>query len=344
MISVPLAFLCFVSFSDKGVQWTDCSLEDHTYVKILTARTMVSNKAVQCCVKDEVSYAKRHITANNLSRLYTGVNSDVFWTLVQCMKQFGQDGISMPVADQILMTLMKLKLNLLHADLSVRFGVSSSFVSKTIAYWITTLAHHLTDLIIWLPREVIRSTMPECFKNYPNTTCIMDCAETLMQKSSDLKSRAESYSNYKAHNTVKYCVTISPSGYIMHVSKAYGGRSSDKYIVKDSGVLNNLLPGDEVMADRGFTIQDLLFPLQAKLNIPAFSHGKQLSDEEVTRTRRVANVRIHVERAIRRMKVYKVLRDTVPITMTRHIDEILRIVAALVNLDSDLISKNTVQQ
>ena len=126
----------------------------------------------------------------------------------------------------------------------------------------------------------------------------------------------------------------------MHISRAYGGHASDKFIVQDCGILNRLVPGDEVMADRGFTIQDLLFPLRVKLNIPAFSHGKQLSNEEVTRTRGVANVRIHVERAIRRLKVFKILKDMVmmvPLSLTRHVDKILRICAALVNLNPTLI-------
>jgi hypothetical protein len=57
------------------------------------------------------------------------------------------------------------------------------------------------------------------------------------------------------------------------------------------------------MADRGFTIYELLFPLRVKLNIPAFTKNKpQLNAEDVTLTRRIARVRIHVERAIRRLK------------------------------------------
>jgi hypothetical protein len=69
---------------------------------------------------------------------------------------------------------------------------------------------HLTKLIVWLPRETIRKTCPAVFRRYPKTTCILDCAETLMQKSSNLQSRGESSSNYKSHNTSKYCVAIDP--------------------------------------------------------------------------------------------------------------------------------------
>lgn len=46
------------------------------------------------------------------------------------------------------------------------------------------------------------------------------------------------------------------------------------------------------MADRGFTIGDLLFLLKVKFNIPAFTKGKdQLSEEGVTETGRIATVR-----------------------------------------------------
>jgi hypothetical protein len=40
----------------------------------------------------------------------------------------------------------------------------------------------------------------------------------------------------------------------MFISKAFGGRASDKFIVEKSGFMNYLLPGDEIMADRGFTM------------------------------------------------------------------------------------------
>ena len=95
------------------------------------------------------------------------------------MTGFAQTKWRKPAEDQDLMTLMKLKLNLLVADLSRWFGVSDdSLVSKTVKFWIDTLAIHLTNLIVWLPREIIKVTMPSCFKRYPNTTCILDCAET----------------------------------------------------------------------------------------------------------------------------------------------------------------------
>ena len=74
---------------------------------------------------------------------------------------------------------------------------------------------------------------------------------------------------------------------------------SDKHIVQKSGILANLLPGDIVMGDRGFRIDEDVAFYQAKLVIPDFTRGKkQLHPLEVENTRKIANVRIHVERVI----------------------------------------------
>ena len=61
------------------------------------------------------------------------------------------------------------------------------------------------------------------------------------------------------------------------------------------------------MADKGFDVEDLLAPLGVKLNTPPLKGKQQLSDADVLRTQRIARVRIHVERAIARIKIFCVL-------------------------------------
>ena len=89
----------------------------------------------------------------------------------------------------------------------------------------------------------------------------------------------------------------------MLVSQLYEGSISDKEIVNRSGLLNEKLwsDNDSIMADRGFTITDLLKPINVKLNIPSFLCGReQLTKDEVKESQTIASVRIHVERAIQK--------------------------------------------
>ena len=124
-----------------------------------------------------------------------------------------------------------------------------------------------------------------------------------------------------------------------------GGRTSDKFLTENCGFLEKLLPGDMVMADRGFTISETVGLKQAKLEIPAFTKGKsQLDPVDVENTRGIANVRIHVERVIGLLRrKYTILEGTLPTEylackpngpVERQIpliDRIVRICAALVN-------------
>ena len=111
------------------------------------------------------------------------------------------------------------------------------------------------------------------------------------------------YSSYKNHNTYKGLIGISPSGAVTFISDLYPGSISDKELTRCSGILDLLEEGDSVMADRGFDIKEDLDLLGVRLNIPPFMKcKKQLNDEELVETRRIATLRIHIERAMEQLK------------------------------------------
>ena len=61
--------------------------------------------------------------------------------------------------------------------------------------------------------------------------------------------------------------------------------------------MKKVLPGDIVLADQGFDIDELIAMEGAELHIPACTRGKkQLSGKEVELSKKIENVRIHVER------------------------------------------------
>ena len=138
----------------------------------------------------------------------------------------------------------------------------------------------LAPLINWPEREDLWRTMPQCFKySFGNkTTVIIDCFEVFINRPSNLLARAQTWSSYKHHNTVKVLIGITPQGTISYVSQAWGGRTSDKFLTENCGILNKLLPGDLVLADRGFTIAESVMFQQAQLAIPVFTKGKDQLD------------------------------------------------------------------
>ena len=59
--------------------------------------------------------------------------------------------------------------------------------------------------------------------------------------------------------------------------------------------------------------------------------------ENVFKTKYIASERIHVERAIQRIKIFNILSNQIPITLLGIIDDIVTVCAALTNLRPPLV-------
>ena len=208
---------------------------------------------------------------------------------------------SLPPFEEFFMTLVRLRLGLVEEDLAHRFGVSQSTVSRITCTWINFLYMKLKELPLWPPKELVKANMPQQFKTrYPATRVILDATEIYIEQPHLPELQQMTFSNYKNDNTFKALVGISPDAcVVMFVSSLFPGSISDKSLTRKSGMLDLLDEGDSVMADRGFDIEDDLLLRGAHLNIPPFLRGKsQLSEKELVVTRRIASLRIHVERAM----------------------------------------------
>ncbi len=90
----------------------------------------------------------------------------------------------------------------------------------------------------------------------------------------------------------------------------WGGRTSDRHITIESGYMDLIEPKDVILADRGFTIKSDLLLRRAELYIPPPSSGvEQQTKKNVMLTKKIANSRIHVERAIGRLTCFAVLKN-----------------------------------
>lgn len=217
----------------------------------------------------------------------------------------------------LILTLMKLRLNLTFTDLAYRFEIDITTASRYFYRCISILykIFHGSKFIYWpTDRQNLLKNTPSYFRSSfkEAVTIIIDCFEIFVECSSVLLAAAQAWSQYKHGATIKYLIGISTTGAILFVSIGYGGRTSDKAITKRSGFLNNIHEGDFVLADKGFLIEDEIAEKKASLRIPCFiKNGGQLHPEEVEETRQTANVRIHVERVIRQLRgKYNICSDT----------------------------------
>ncbi|XP_069109721.1 uncharacterized protein [Argopecten irradians] len=228
--------------------------------------------------------------------------------------------------DEFFMVLIRLKVGLFVHDIADRFEISQGQFSKIFTTWISFLNKELPLLFPFPSQKKIRDTMPEAFALYPTTR---DCTEVFVEIPSSMLAQSQTWSNYKNHNTYKVLVGVAPTGNVTFVSDLWGGRVSDKEITKKCGLLEMLEAGDNVMADRGFEITDIL-PSGTTLNIPPFKGSSgQLTSEEVEKTMNIASVRIHVERAIGRIKNYHILDGVLPLSLSHIASPIFRVVAHL---------------
>ncbi|XP_021348809.1 uncharacterized protein LOC110447438 [Mizuhopecten yessoensis] len=98
----------------------------------------------------------------------------------------------------------------------------------------------------------------------------------------------------------------------------YTGCVSDKALTALSGILELIEPNDEVMADEGFLIQDLLEKRQASFVIPPFLVEKgKFTKAEVEKMHEIARLCIHVERAIRCKKEYHIFDGVIPLSINQ---------------------------
>ena len=216
-------------------------------------------------------------------------------------------------------------------DLAYRFGISQSTVCRILITWINFLYFKFKEINLWPSRHQVNKYMPESFKNaYPTTRCIIDATEIFIQSPSNPQAQQRTFSSYKNHNTLKALIAVTPSGAVSFVSTLYGGSISDRELTEKCGLLNLLEPGDSVMADRSFTIADVLDIRGVALNIPPTKTQNQFTQRELTITRRIANLRIHVERAIGRIKNLKILND-IPNYMYSHFFMVYCVVKIFIN-------------
>ena len=200
------------------------------------------------------TFTWRKIKTDAKMKFYTGINTIVFfnkifrltqpflsdliyWKRRKHVKIFGivrhrrcNTPKKLSQRDEFFLTLMCLRLGLLNEDLAENFGVSPTLCSYIFTTWIKLLSKVLSKaLVVWPLKESIREHWPEIFlkSGYGKCRVIIDWAEVFVERPKSLSAQAATWSEYKHHNTLKYLVGITPTGFISFLSSCYVVRARD---------------------------------------------------------------------------------------------------------------------
>ncbi|XP_062602320.1 uncharacterized protein LOC134264038 [Saccostrea cucullata] len=233
---------------------------------------------------------------------------------------------SLKLIDQLFAVLARLRLGLFTQDIANRVGVSVGTYSKYFTTWICLLHAELKILNHFPSRDIVDLTMPTIFKRkYPSVRVILDCTEIFVQRSSSLVNQNATFSNYKHHTTFKFLIGITPSGVISFVSEGWG-RVPDKQIT--------------IKSCKGFTIREALLERKCHLNIPPFmGSSAQFSTDQVFETQEIAELRIHVERSIGRVKIFHIFDRVLPLSLAPLATKLFKVACWLSNFDVQIVPK-----
>ncbi|KAK9969189.1 hypothetical protein ABG768_027385 [Culter alburnus] len=289
-------------------------------------------------------------------RFYTGLpNYFVFETvmllLVPHMK--GDKNAKLSKFQQLLLTLMRLRLDLRNQDLAYRFGVKVATVTRTVHRIINIMFTTLVPTAVFWPSRVeLRKNLPAALRcMYPDCAVIIDCFRVSLEKAlsvdvnQEVASTALTVPAQSTVNELKYVIGVAPQGVVTFVSRGLPGHVSDKDLVESSGLLCKLLPGDVVLAERDFDIGGLVGARKAELKITSSSYTENNQSGEdfsmVGTPSDKVNVHRHVGKVIDMVKGrYSMLTGPVesPFTVIERtsnvstFDKIVQVACALNNL------------
>lgn len=226
---------------------------------------------------------------------------------------------------------------------SALFGVSKQTAGRAFTTWVCFLRRSLRPFVRFPKIDEVEATAPPNFIRAGLGKCILvlDGVELETMRVWQANMAHVIWSPYKGRPTGKLMVAVTSGGAITYIGPMYGGRLSDSDIVKRSGLIEGLVKmgysgkGFSVMADRGFNPLAASFLEAGILYVapPSTRTGEeQFTTEDADISREVANLRIHVERAIGALKEWRYLDTKFSSKQMDVVPMVWEICASLVNM------------
>lgn len=288
----------------------------------------------------QILFRYENIVGDEMLKSVTGFNKSQFDVIFQflCLENsISKDCLLKPV-DQFFLFLVYMRTGISQVFLDHMFQTQQPTVSKICTKVSDIIYAKIKKISIWPSKRQLQEKMPLAFfKLYPQCRVIIDCTEFKIQHPSDPDIQQATFSYYKNTNTLKGMVGITPSGAISFISDLWGGSISDKELFLQSDMITLLDKGDLILADRGFIIQKELEKEGCTLITPHYLANKiQFTRTERTENKCVAHHRVHIERAIGRIKNFKYFEGAVPNCSINSTNKYFYILAFFINFSTPL--------
>ncbi len=209
--------------------------------------------------------------------------------------------------NQILLTVVWLRVYPIHEVLAYLFGVSDTTVSRTIARVLPLLEASGQDTMRMPdPGRKRRRSLDALLSDTPDLAVVIDSFEQPVQRPQDRKL-ADSYSSgKKKRHTLKSQVAVDEeTGQVVDIPESTRGPTADLKLLDESKLLERLPEGVGGIGDLAYVGIDKLHPQGLGAAPRRKPRGKERPTEDVCSNRAFSKRRIVVEHTIGRMRRYQ---------------------------------------
>ena len=234
--------------------------------------------------------------------------------------------------DQILLTVVWLRVYPVHEVLGYLFGVSDSAVSRIIRRVVPALEQAGRDSMRMPdPGRKRRKHLDDLLEETPELAVVIDSFEQKVQRPPDNDEQKRYYSGKKKMHTLKSQVTVDEeTGLIADVSDSVPGPTADINLLEQSGLLTRLPEGVGGIGDLGYVGIHKLHPAGLGACPRRKPRGNPRPQEDVAYNTAFSRRRIIVENTIGRMRRYQSLTQPDRNHRQLHAERVVAI-AGLVN-------------
>jgi hypothetical protein len=219
----------------------------------------------------------------------------------------GGPGFDLDPRNQILLTVIWLRLYPIHEVLAYLFGVSDTTVGRAIGRVLPLLEATGQDTMrLPDPGRKRRRSLDALLHDTPELAVVIDTFEQPVQRHQDRNVADTYYSGKKKRHTMKSQVAVDEeTGQIVDVPESALGPTADIKVLEESGLLERLPPGVGGIGDLAYVGIDKLHPTGLGAAPRKNPRGKDRPPEDVCYNRAFSKRRIVVEHTIGRMRRYQ---------------------------------------